>query len=72
MSEPTMAELLRLDEILAQVGGMPETRFRRLWAAYSIRFEWPFSDGENWLWGEDAVAAWEEWADMQGAMRPTL
>lgn len=44
-------------------------RFYRLWAATAIRLELPFSlDGETDV--ENSKAAWGEWADTQGAMRP--
>lgn len=63
MTEPTMAELLRLDAVLTKE--MPEIRFRRIYAAYAIKFDWPFcEDGfAPWLWGEEAAAAWRRWAE---------
>ena len=50
---------------------MVPSRFCKLWAATAIRLDLPFSeDGETWV--EDSTAAWQEWADTQGAMRPKI
>lgn len=62
MSEPTVPELFRLDEILA--GGMPELRFRRLYAAFAVKFGWPFCD-DGGQFVEDAASAWKRWAGLE-------
>jgi len=63
--EPTVAELFRLEELWDKQWDMPELRWRRLWAAYAAKFGTPFSDGEKWLWGEEAVMAWRQWAGLE-------
>jgi len=60
--EPTVAELFRLDEILS--GEMPALRFQRLWAAYAVRFGWPFC-GDDGQWDDDAESAWKRWAGLE-------
>lgn len=62
MPEPTVLELLRLDEILA--GGMPELRFRRLYAAFAVKFAWPFC-GDDGYYVEDAALAWKRWGGLE-------
>ena len=62
MPEPTVPELFRLDEILAD--GMPEVRFRRLYAAFAVKFGWPFC-GDDGLYVEDAALAWRQWAGLE-------
>lgn len=67
MTEPTVAELLRLDELLclgeAPKKQVPELRFRRLYAAYAIKFGWPFC--ETGEYAEDTEGAWRRWASME-------
>ena len=67
MTEPTMAEVLRLDELLClgevPKKQMPELRFRRLYAAYAIKFGWPFC--ETGEYAEDSGEAWRRWASME-------
>lgn len=70
MTEPTMSELLRLNDLLRldEVGEevpkqMLELRFRRLYAAYAIKFGWPFC--ETGEYAEDPEEAWRRWASME-------
>ena len=75
MTEPTMAELLRLDDLfrlddllpLDEVGEvskkqMPELRLRRIYAAYAIKFGWPFCDNGLPVVGY-STEAWKQWAE---------
>ena len=55
-----MAELLRLDAVLTKE--MPEIRFRRIYAAHAIKFDWPFC-GDGLPVVGDSTEAWKRWAE---------